>query len=88
MAPMMMTVVIESMMLVFESLMMVMMRMTDVVEDDGEDPAAPDRFASTVDGLGAKLVRGLVRQVEGTVTVEYAQGMRVQIRLPLPEDTS
>ena len=25
---------------------------------------------------------------EGTVTVEYAQGMRVQIRLPLPEDTS
>ena len=58
------------------------------VEDDGEDPAAPDRFASSVDGLGAKLVRGLVRQVEGTVTVEYAQGMRVQIRLPLPEDTS
>jgi|GEM_PF-1917453 len=58
------------------------------VEDDGEDPAAPDRFASSPDGLGAKLVRGFVGQLDATMTVEYAQGMRVEIRLPLPEDTT
>ncbi len=57
------------------------------VQDDGGDPSAPDRFAAGVDGLGARLVQGFVRQIDGAMTVEYAHGMRVEIRLPLPEDT-
>ena len=57
------------------------------VEDNGLDPAAPDRFAASADSLGAKLVKGFVRQLDGTMSVEYARGMRVTIEFPLPEDT-
>lgn len=57
------------------------------VEDDGSDPAAVERFAAGERGVGMKLVKGFVKQMDGEMHVEYDRGMRVQIRIPIPEDS-
>lgn len=57
------------------------------VEDDGADPAAAERFTAAEPGIGARLVRGFVKQLDGTLHVEYDHGLRVLIRFPLPEDS-
>lgn len=56
------------------------------VEDDGADPVAAGRFAA--DEPGARLIRGFVKQLDGTLHVEYDRGLRVLVRFPLPEESA
>lgn len=58
-----------------------------VVEDDGDDPEAVRRFAADASGIGARLVQGFVRQLDGEWTAEYDRGLRVTVRFPLPEES-
>lgn len=55
-----------------------------VVADQGSDPAAVQRYAAQP-GLGSRIVRGLVGQLDGTLAIAYQGGTRVTIRLPLPD---
>lgn len=58
-----------------------------LVEDDGANPAAAERFSAEGPGIGGKLVRGFVKQLDATLHVEHDHGMRILIRFPLPEDS-
>lgn len=58
---------------------------TLVVEDDGCSAPTAARFSSAP-GLGAKIIAGFVKQLDGEVTFEFDQGMRFTAKMPLPED--
>jgi two-component sensor histidine kinase len=51
------------------------------VADNGTDPETPARIKSG-SGIGGKILRGLVTQMNGTMTVEFAGGTRVKVHLP------
>jgi two-component sensor histidine kinase len=51
------------------------------VTDNGADPETPAHFRSG-SGVGGNILRGLVTQMNGTMTFDYAGGTRVKIRLP------
>lgn len=56
------------------------------VQDNGSDPEAPARFLAAR-GVGSKLVGGFVRQLDGDIAADFASGMRVIVRVPIPERT-
>jgi two-component sensor histidine kinase len=51
------------------------------VADNGADPETPARIQSG-SGVGGNILRGLVAQMDGTMTFDYAGGTRAKIRLP------
>ena len=51
------------------------------VADNGADREAPARIQSNP-GVGMTILRGLVGQINGTMTLDYVRGTRVNIRLP------
>jgi two-component sensor histidine kinase len=56
------------------------------VQDNGSDPDAPARFMAAR-GIGSKLVAGFVRQLDGEIAADFTSGMRVVVRMPIPERT-
>lgn len=51
------------------------------VRDHGGDAGAPERLAESR-GLGLRLVRGLVRQLDARMAVEWRGGTRIAIHIP------
>ena len=56
-----------------------------VVGDNGRGAFGGDDSGS---GLGVSIVRGLVAQLEGTMTVTNEGGMKTEIRTPMPRDAA
>lgn len=55
------------------------------VEDDGQGASDLGSRLLESGGTGSRIIQGLTRQLDGLLRVEERQGLRVSIRMPLPD---